>query len=251
MQIHRYCPACLCQPGCWKLFWPCVLVFQDRSQGGSGFRVCVHPPYLRPRLRRLRSPTCRYFVLWPRDAPLLAGGQRFLVDPYGRGGLLLVDEVRGVCVERQWQLLHPAAVCVGWVWAGGGGSGGMGCGPAKARCYRRWAAGEPQTWTDAAHIGVVCPACAVGASTMEAFAWVTHMLQMLRHLLPAWVAVAVCARGRSCSLQYMSEYSYIGMHPRRCRCAKSLVSGRRSCSQPPAASCWQRCWVGAGQLLGS
>ncbi|EFJ46581.1 hypothetical protein VOLCADRAFT_93041 [Volvox carteri f. nagariensis] len=35
----------------------------------------------------------RYFVLWPVDAPLTADGQRFLVDPYGRGGLLLLDEV--------------------------------------------------------------------------------------------------------------------------------------------------------------
>ncbi|GIL57243.1 hypothetical protein Vafri_12501 [Volvox africanus] len=35
----------------------------------------------------------RYFVLWPLDAPLTADGQRFLVDPYGRGGLLLLEEV--------------------------------------------------------------------------------------------------------------------------------------------------------------
>ncbi|GLI67606.1 hypothetical protein VaNZ11_011851 [Volvox africanus] len=35
----------------------------------------------------------RYFVLWPVDAPLTADGQRFLVDPYGRGGLLLLEEV--------------------------------------------------------------------------------------------------------------------------------------------------------------
>ncbi len=32
-------------------------------------------------------------MLWPMDAPLAADGQRFLVDPYGRGGLLLLEEV--------------------------------------------------------------------------------------------------------------------------------------------------------------
>ncbi len=43
------------------------------------------------------SPTRpRYFVLWPEAAALTAEGQRFLVDAYGRGGLLLMSEVRGV-----------------------------------------------------------------------------------------------------------------------------------------------------------
>lgn len=41
----------------------------------------------------LHLPACSYFVVWPLEAPLTADGQRFLVDPYGRGGLLLLQEV--------------------------------------------------------------------------------------------------------------------------------------------------------------
>ena len=35
----------------------------------------------------------RYFVLWPESRSLMADGQRFVVDAYGSGGLLLASEV--------------------------------------------------------------------------------------------------------------------------------------------------------------
>lgn len=58
-----------------------------KAQGNAGERVS---PVMY--LISFQWPA-RYFVLWPMDAPLTADGQRFLVDPYGRGGLLLLEEV--------------------------------------------------------------------------------------------------------------------------------------------------------------
>ncbi|KAG2501503.1 hypothetical protein HYH03_000011 [Edaphochlamys debaryana] len=68
-------------------------------EGGVGASAALSILYLEV-CERLGFPLAarpledgRYFVLWPLEAPLTADGQRFLVDPYGRGGLLLMDEV--------------------------------------------------------------------------------------------------------------------------------------------------------------
>jgi hypothetical protein len=45
----------------------------------------------------------RYFLVWPAEVPLTVGGQQFVVDPYGGGGLMAADEVRAVGVRMPWQ----------------------------------------------------------------------------------------------------------------------------------------------------
>eukprot|EP00195_Chlamydomonas_chlamydogama_P017461 CAMPEP_0202915854 /NCGR_PEP_ID=MMETSP1392-20130828/66889_1 /ASSEMBLY_ACC=CAM_ASM_000868 /TAXON_ID=225041 /ORGANISM="Chlamydomonas chlamydogama, Strain SAG 11-48b" /LENGTH=357 /DNA_ID=CAMNT_0049608047 /DNA_START=29 /DNA_END=1098 /DNA_ORIENTATION=- len=51
----------------------------------------------------------RYFVLWPRMRAITAGGQPFVVDPYGRGGLLLASEVCELFEVKAEELWRPAS----------------------------------------------------------------------------------------------------------------------------------------------
>ncbi|GFR44414.1 hypothetical protein Agub_g5647, partial [Astrephomene gubernaculifera] len=83
-------------------------------EGGVGASAALSILYLEV-CERLGFPLAarpleegRYFVLWPRDVSLTANGQRFLVDPYGRGGLLLAEEVSELFEVPPRLLLRPA-----------------------------------------------------------------------------------------------------------------------------------------------
>eukprot|EP00198_Chlamydomonas_reinhardtii_P000982 XP_001690317.1 predicted protein [Chlamydomonas reinhardtii] len=85
-------------------------------EGGVGASAALSILYLEV-CERLGFPLAarpledgRYFVVWPLEAPLTADGQRFLVDPYGRGGLLLLQEVCEIFgVEESSLLERPAS----------------------------------------------------------------------------------------------------------------------------------------------
>ena len=53
----------------------------------------------------------RYWILWPRDESkqLIADGQRFVVDPYGMGGLLCADECAELFEVEPSSLYGPGA----------------------------------------------------------------------------------------------------------------------------------------------
>lgn len=64
----------------------------------------------------LRMAACpleggRYFILWPKEAPLRSCGAEFVIDAYSKGEVFLLDEVRYCASDQE---AHVAAVVRRW-----------------------------------------------------------------------------------------------------------------------------------------